>query len=138
MQIKSLYCLFADFVLQSLITPGFIYSFLYMCIFQCHRRAHFGVKDLTLFVAEGSGLYSPAPVLCRKSFSVENNLLHHTDEMEVAGGLLVHRLLKMSNPWPWAENWGEGAARPQQAQAGMVAMREAEAKPHLRQGTWRV
>lgn len=86
-------------------------------------------------VAEGSGLCSPVPVPCRKHISVENNLLHHTHETEVAGGLLVHRLLKMLNLWPWTENWGEG---PQQALAQMVATREAEAKPHLRQGTSRV
>lgn len=72
MQIKSLYCLFADFVLHSLITLGFIYSFLYLYVFQCHKRTHFGAKDLTLFVAEGSGLCTPAPVLCSKHISVEN------------------------------------------------------------------
>lgn len=55
MQIKSLYCLFADFMLLSLITLGFIYTFLHMCISQCHKRTHYGVKDLTLFAAGYSG-----------------------------------------------------------------------------------
>lgn len=102
MQIKSLYCLFADFVVHSLITVGFIYSFLYVCISYFHKRTHFAVKDLTLFVAGGSDLGSPALVLCSKHISMENKLLHHTHEMEVTGlgGLLVHRLLKMPNPWP--------------------------------------
>lgn len=80
MQIKSLYCLFADFVLPSLSTPGFIYSFLYMCKFQCHEVSRFGVKDLTLFVAEGSGRSSPAPVSCSKHMSVENKWLHHSHD----------------------------------------------------------
>lgn len=80
MQIKSLYCLFADFVFHSLITWGFIFfffSFLYVCISQCHKGTHFGVKDLILSVAECSGLCSPAPVLCSKHISVKNKWLHH-------------------------------------------------------------
>lgn len=42
MQIKSFYCIFADFVLLSLITLGFIYTFLRVCISQCHKRTHYG------------------------------------------------------------------------------------------------
>lgn len=73
MQIKSLYCPFADLVLHTLIIAGLIYSFLYMCIFHCHKRTHFWVKDLILFVAEGSALSCPAPALCNKWVSVEMN-----------------------------------------------------------------
>lgn len=130
-QIKSLHCLCAAVVLHSVITVGLIHSFLYMSIFQCHRRMYFGVTDTMLLVAEGSALCSAASVPCSKCILMENKWLHHIHEMEAAAlkSLLVHRLLKPSHSWSQAENWRE-------VLEGMVAMREAEAKHNLSQERW--
>lgn len=70
---QSLYCPFADSVLHILITPGPIYSFSIYVYISMSQKNPFLMKDLTLFVAEGSALCCPAPALCSKCASVEIN-----------------------------------------------------------------